>query len=471
MNSNSPPQLVPTYFGFIESTYDALVLFEACLSGLIAHVPRRPHDREREHVIRSGNIFIYEESTSGIKRWTDGISWSPSRILGNFLIYRQLQKPFGPGEKKKALKKPKSTNGISKIGAQSNNRSKGNLMHMYSHGNSPIGSYAEAGKMNPDIERALIGSLVDSYDFMDEGLVKKTISVVVNGITHHLVSYYTLEDAASRKFNVPTKDPKFHNVVPRTQLLNKQNFRGPVDEVDPLDRMAYGRGRYDMIGQGMMGQSLSYLPAQQQVSPAGFSHHRGLSYNTGFAVPVISSTYEHATPMYSTAPIYGTRYTPTHGLYTAPPSFGQQDGYNSHRYSVVSTTSSEGNRSHMPMDVRASLYHQDSQESGISLHTELTATPDQNTNEYYRRPTENVSHHHSDSSGINNPPTARSLPSLSMHNNDIFRAVTSSFEQKPMMTAHYDLGLENKATIWQMGGPPAMGHMHYQQAWPTTAGH
>lgn len=474
MNSNPPVLLVPTYFGFIESTYDALVLFEACLSGLIAHVPRRPHDREREHVIKSGNIFLYEESTSGIKRWTDGISWSPSRILGNFLIYRQLQKPFGPGEKKKALKKPKSTNGISKAGHQNNNRSKSNLMQMYNHGAGSLGVYGEAGKMNPDVERALIGSLVDSYDFMDDGLVKKTISVIVNGITHHLVSYYTLADAAARKFNIPTKDPKFQGLVPRPHLLNKQAFRGPVDEVDPLDRVVYGRNRYDMGHSGILSQPISYLPAQQQDSSLGYSHHRSVSYSNGFAIPVASSAYEHSAPMYSAAPVYGTQYAPTSGIYpTAPQSFPHNDGYNSHRYSIVSTADSDGNRPHMPMDGRASLYHQNSQDSGLSIASEPTATPDHNSGDYYSRSRENSSHQHSTSTGgVHNPPTARSLPSLSMQNNEIYRAVvTSPYEQKAMIPTHYELGLDNKTAMWHLGGPAAIGHAHYQQAWSATAGH
>lgn len=97
--------LVPTFHGFVHNSMDGLVLFEACLSGKLHHVPRRPHDRERSSLIKSGSIFIYEENASGIKRWTDGVAWSPSRILGNFLIYRELEKPFPPGEKKRAMKR------------------------------------------------------------------------------------------------------------------------------------------------------------------------------------------------------------------------------------------------------------------------------------------------------------------------------------------------------------------------------
>jgi hypothetical protein len=95
----------PTWSGFIHSTWDALVVLEACLSGILHHIPRRPHDRERANIITSGNVFIYEENASGIKRWTDGVTWSPSRIMGNFLVYRELNEPFPAGEKKKAKKR------------------------------------------------------------------------------------------------------------------------------------------------------------------------------------------------------------------------------------------------------------------------------------------------------------------------------------------------------------------------------
>src|ERR1700753_3074783 len=106
---SSGSTLQPTFQGHVATTQDALILFEACLQGHLSHVPRRPHDRERSSLIRSGCVFIYEENASGIKRWTDGVTWSPSRILGNFLVYRELDKPFPPGEKKRAMKKQAAT--------------------------------------------------------------------------------------------------------------------------------------------------------------------------------------------------------------------------------------------------------------------------------------------------------------------------------------------------------------------------
>jgi hypothetical protein len=43
-------------------------------------------------MVQSGSVFVYDEQESGIKRWTDGHSWSPSRILANFLV--SLVHPF-----------------------------------------------------------------------------------------------------------------------------------------------------------------------------------------------------------------------------------------------------------------------------------------------------------------------------------------------------------------------------------------
>ncbi|RDA87291.1 hypothetical protein CP532_1309 [Ophiocordyceps camponoti-leonardi (nom. inval.)] len=218
--ANQSNPLSPTWHGHIASTLDALILFEASLSGMIRHVPRRPHDRERQDLIKSGGVFIYEEHSSGIKRWTDGVSWSPSRILNNFLIYRELEKPFPPGEKKRALKKKKTpTAGISRPdeGSRANT--------------SNLASVA-SGVLSKDAERALIGSLIDSYPFKKGGLVKKTISVTYRGVPHHLVSYYNVDDVMSGRLTTPSRDPAFENVVPRKELITSQNFRAPIDELE-----------------------------------------------------------------------------------------------------------------------------------------------------------------------------------------------------------------------------------------------
>ncbi|CAI7573032.1 unnamed protein product [Penicillium bialowiezense] len=201
---NGTAVLEPTFNGYVATTQDALLLFEACLTGVLHHVPRRPHDRERTHLVRSGSVFIYEENSSGIKRWTDGVTWSPSRILGNFLVYRELDKPFPPGEKKRAMKKATRR---------------------------PMPA-AFPDRPQSELERALVGSLVDSYGFKDSGLVKKTMSVTVMGITHHLVSYYSVDDVIRGVLNPPSMVENLRYIRPRTELTQKQSFRSPIDELE-----------------------------------------------------------------------------------------------------------------------------------------------------------------------------------------------------------------------------------------------
>ncbi|KAM5349976.1 hypothetical protein ACJ41O_006481 [Fusarium nematophilum] len=246
--------LHPTFEGFIGSTMDALILFEACLSGALKHIPRRPHDRERGDLIRSGNVFIYEEHASGIKRWTDGISWSPSRVLGNFLIHRELEKPFPPGEKKRALKKSKIQRGITK--PESSRLSNG----------VPFPSAMDTNANGKDAERALIGSLIDSYPFKPQGLVKKTISVTFQGILHHLVSYYSIDDARSGRLMTPTKHHPLGHTILRSELTMSQNFRVPVDESEcntrehQLVQLGYG-GFYEwrpLMGTGYQELQLTH---------------------------------------------------------------------------------------------------------------------------------------------------------------------------------------------------------------------
>ena len=90
---------------------------EACRQGLLPRINRRLLAAEREGIIKSepydesssgpatrtrrattpnpslieaGSVFVFDEDESGICRWTDGKIWSPSRICGNFLVYREL---------------------------------------------------------------------------------------------------------------------------------------------------------------------------------------------------------------------------------------------------------------------------------------------------------------------------------------------------------------------------------------------
>lgn len=94
----------PTYYGYIGSREDALLVIQAVLEKRFEAVPRRPTEQERPSLITSGNVFVFTEEDSGIKRWTDGVPWSASRILGRFLIYRELDNTFTTDKKTKKRK-------------------------------------------------------------------------------------------------------------------------------------------------------------------------------------------------------------------------------------------------------------------------------------------------------------------------------------------------------------------------------
>ncbi|KAL8804921.1 MAG: hypothetical protein Q9200_005628 [Gallowayella weberi] len=223
MSVGKAPPCVPTWRGHVETTKDALLIFEGCFQGTLAHCFRRPHDRERADLIVSGNVFVYEEATSGIKRWTDGIPWSPSRILTNFLIYRQLNSPFPPGEKKRATKRSQR---VHKSGdpyptPAPSTATKDEYPCSFSPESPGLRSDEGTEK---DGDRGLVGSLVDSYEFKEKGLLKKTMTVTIKGVQHHLVSYYSLEDA-KHKLKTPRDDDQIRNLNLRAELLNQPKFK------------------------------------------------------------------------------------------------------------------------------------------------------------------------------------------------------------------------------------------------------
>ncbi|KAF9362437.1 hypothetical protein BGX34_006187 [Mortierella sp. NVP85] len=155
--------MAKAFHGRIEDTLDALIILEACRQGVLPKINRRLLAAERGEVqdntivksedddipvpsklsavtppmtstspfpgesqssahiplssevvnlpspslITPGSVFVFDEEESKICRWTDGRIWSPSRICGNFLVYRELfrklsnEKCLTPKEKAK----------------------------------------------------------------------------------------------------------------------------------------------------------------------------------------------------------------------------------------------------------------------------------------------------------------------------------------------------------------------------------
>lgn len=313
MGTNKAPACTPTWRGHIETTKDALMIFEACFSGALAHCHRRPHDRERSSLIVSGNVFVYEEATSGIKRWTDGIPWSPSRILTNFLIYRQLNQPFPPGEKKRATKRAQRPPRPGEAYPSSSSKSVAprDDARRYSPSSPtvPQGKLEDSFHSEKDVNRGLLGSLVDSYEFKDNGLLKKTMTVQINGVHHHLVSYYSLEDA-KHHLETPREDPRFKGLKLREELLNQPKFKFPnIDDA--------GDGSLDSALDPVYGYAAMAIPYDNSHRPLSVSTQGQHTHHEQQPVYFQSTGYVTQSPQYSSNQ---GLISPGHSSYAAVPS-------------------------------------------------------------------------------------------------------------------------------------------------------
>jgi hypothetical protein len=218
-DSEGDAGLEPTYTGFIRSTLDALVIFEACRRGVCPKISRRLHDRER-HLIASGSVFVFSETEAGIKRWTDGLIWSPSRIIGNFLVYREL------------VKRPSAGDDDGSLDTISPKRHPVPL---------PSVAELEAANLQRAQERALVGSLTGSAKFKEGGLVKKTISLA--GM--HMITYYALDDVYQGRLREPSTLPELASFEISPDLLISKSFRQPLHIEAGPDGVPRYRGEGD----------------------------------------------------------------------------------------------------------------------------------------------------------------------------------------------------------------------------------
>lgn len=77
-----------TYHGSILGLQDALLILEGIRQDALPQVKRRLNDAERK-LICAGSIYAWNETTLGMKRWTDGKNWLASKVKGPFLIYHE----------------------------------------------------------------------------------------------------------------------------------------------------------------------------------------------------------------------------------------------------------------------------------------------------------------------------------------------------------------------------------------------
>lgn len=232
---------IETFYGAIESTADALRVFELCRQGKLGRVRRRLHDAERRQ-IRSGSVFVFDEAESGIRRWTDGRLWSPSRIHGNFLVYRELEKRLVSDGKSDSLQEWKEDNEdwLPEI-ENVENIDPRLLESAPSVPSTTNGDRDEVGLSESLLEkknRTLLNSQRPNssrYVFKRDGMVKRTISAKVDGHWQHLVCYYSRAHFCTVLTGGPPVDTLFdvnlmaelRSVRVPIDLVIQQNFRRP----------------------------------------------------------------------------------------------------------------------------------------------------------------------------------------------------------------------------------------------------
>ena len=122
-----------------------------------------------------------------MRRWTDGKSWSASRVSGSFLKYREMEGRRGDG-------------------------------------NVSEGSVSRAGKTSEstrdsDEHRGRDGWEPDGYRYKPDGLVKQSFSITTSTGQHlHLISYYSRSHPSAANLQQPTFDPILRHVRPQKSL-------------------------------------------------------------------------------------------------------------------------------------------------------------------------------------------------------------------------------------------------------------
>ncbi|KAF7307380.1 hypothetical protein MIND_00532100 [Mycena indigotica] len=149
-------------FGSVVTSLDACAIIQQAVERRVPRILQRPTKRQLKSWLKSGAIFVFSPGESGIKRWTDGLAWSGSRAVGNFLVYHELE------------------------GYDSNNQ-----------GRQAVGNDDQSPKENLKLG----------------GLIKKVFAINVEEVEYRVVSYYTVSDRLGGPLSTPYYSTMSHSLV------------------------------------------------------------------------------------------------------------------------------------------------------------------------------------------------------------------------------------------------------------------
>ncbi|KAK0713059.1 Gti1/Pac2 family-domain-containing protein [Lasiosphaeria miniovina] len=245
-----------TYYGVVRSPADAIKLFEACRLGHLPRVQRRLSEKERQ-AIRSGSVFVWDEREAGMRRWTDGKSWSASRVSGSFLTYREMEGKRGSGF------------GGSRRGA---------------------GKTPDSGRGSDEDQD---DGEPDGYRYKADGLMKQSFSITTSNNQHlHLISYFS---RGQQDLLQPSNDPNLRNIVPAKGMYPESSMNdAPVPTMTrtSMQQPPYGQHQHQHHHQH---QHQHQLQHQHPGHP-----HQG--YHSQYSQPAYNNPWPPspvATPPYS----------------------------------------------------------------------------------------------------------------------------------------------------------------------------
>jgi len=131
-----------------------------------------------------------------MRRWTDGKSWSASRVSGSFLTYREMEGKRGGGQfvptpiRRSYEKTPDSGRGS-------------------------------------DEDLDMDGEGPDGYKYKPDGLMKQSFSITTSTGQHlHLISYYSRPHPGAPELPMPTTDPQLRHIVPVKGMYPESTVHG-----------------------------------------------------------------------------------------------------------------------------------------------------------------------------------------------------------------------------------------------------
>jgi len=228
------PSMFPPSNGIIlQDTYDAAIIVEAALTEVLPLTTRRLSSTAGEN-IASGHVYVYTDQ-SGITRWTDGHTWSPSRCVNNFLAYQELHHTRTAQERDEA----RARRGAPSI---------------------PPSQQNEVLTQLQQAERSLAGALDESYRLLPGGLVKRSMYFTYQGLKYHVVNYFTMDAAILGQLARPGDDPRFAYIAPREELVSRLVQTHLRYHVDPM--------RLSMVDQPPAASPSVGPPAPVSAAPA-----------------------------------------------------------------------------------------------------------------------------------------------------------------------------------------------------------